>query len=537
MNSNPDIVVQPLTAPSTQTAAEATGIGPTSDAGPGAGEPTGTAESPSSAFPSRPIPVALSPRLYNRDLAPTQRSGRSWSAYSIFTLWANDVHSLGNYAFAIGLFALGLGGWQVLGALGFGAALLFGLLTLSGFMGQKTGVPFPVMSRISFGIHGAQIPALIRGGVAIAWFGIQTYLASVVLRVLLVALAPGLKPLDQGDILGLSPLGWIAFVSLWIVQVVIVSYGMEMIRKYEAFAGPIILATMLALAIWMFARAGFSIAWHTNATLDGPAMWGHIFGGGALWVSIYGTFVLNFCDFTRAAKSKASIVKGNFWGIPINMLMFGAVSVVLAGAQFKIDGRVITSPSDVVQAIPNTFLLAGASLALLVLTIAVNLMANFVAPTYALTNLFPKRLNFRKAALVSAVIGLVILPWNLYNNPAVIVYFLGGLGALLGPLFGVIMADYWLVRRGRVKVRELYTEEPTGAYHYHRGVNPRAIAALVPSAAVALAIAFVPALNVLSEFAWFFGAGLGAVAYWLVADRRRRFEDADGEAIAVPVVH
>ena len=539
MNSNPDIAVQPLTAPTSNAGATDAGTsrGSSSDSAPSSGEPTATAQSPSSAFPSRSIPVALSPRLYNRDLAPTQRCGRSWSAYSIFTLWANDVHSLGNYAFAIGLFALGLGGWQVLGALGFGAALLFGLLTLSGFMGQKTGVPFPVMSRISFGIHGAQIPALIRGGVAIAWFGIQTYLASVVLRVLLVALAPSLKPLDQGDILGLSPLGWIAFVALWIVQVIIVSYGMEMIRKYEAFAGPIILATMLALAIWMFGRAGFSIAWHTNTSLTGPAMWGHIFGGGALWVSIYGTFVLNFCDFTRAAKSKKSIVKGNFWGIPINMLLFGAVSVVLAGAQFKIDGRIITSPSDVVQAIPNTFLLACASLALLVLTVAVNLMANFVAPTYALTNLFPKRLNFRKAALVSAVIGLVILPWNLYNNPAVIVYFLGGLGALLGPLFGVIMADYWLVRRGRVNVRELYTEEPTGEYHYRRGVNPRAIAALVPAAAVALAIAFVPALNALSEFAWFFGAGLGAIAYWLIADRRRQFHDADGEAIAVPVVH
>jgi NCS1 family nucleobase:cation symporter-1 len=513
MNSHQDTVVQPLNSQ--------------------AHDERGT----SPASPAPMIPIAISPRLYNRDLAPTERKGRSWSAYSIFTLWANDVHSLGNYAFAIGLFALGLGGWQVLGALGIGAVLLFALLNLSGFMGQKTGVPFPVMSRIAFGIHGAQIPALIRGGVAIAWFGIQTYLASVVLRVLLIALAPGLKPLDDGSILGLSPLGWIAFVALWIVQVIIVSYGMEMIRKYEAFAGPIILATMLALAIWMFVRAGFSIAWHTDNSLEGPAMWGHILGGGALWVSIYGTFVLNFCDFTRAAKSKGSIVKGNFWGIPVNMLLFGAISVVLAGAQFKIDGRIITSPSDVVEAIPNTFLLAGASLALLVLTIAVNLMANFVAPTYALTNLFPKRLNFRKAAMVSAVIGLVILPWNLYNNPAVIVYFLGGLGALLGPLFGVIMADYWLIRRGRVNVRELYTEEADGEYHYRRGLNPRAVAALVPAAAVALAIAFVPALSALSEFAWFFGAGLGAAAYWLIADRRRQFHDADGETIAVPVVH
>ncbi|WP_433876306.1 NCS1 family nucleobase:cation symporter-1 [Sinomonas atrocyanea] len=483
------------------------------------------------------VPAGLSTRLYNKDLAPTQRVGRSWSAYSIFTLWANDVHSLGNYAFAIGLFALGLGGWQVLAALGVGAVLLFALLNLSGFMGQKTGVPFPVMSRIAFGIHGAQIAALVRGAVAIAWFGIQTYLASVVLRVLLIAVAPGLAPLDEGQILGLSPLGWIAFVGLWVVQVVIVSYGMEMIRKYEAFAGPIILATMLALAVWMFAQAGFEIAWSTDRSLTGGDMWLHILGGGALWVSIYGTFVLNFCDFTRSAKTKAAIVKGNFWGIPVNMLLFGAITVVLAGAQFRINGRIITSPSDIVASIPNTFLLAAASLALLVLTIAVNLMANFVAPTYALTNLFPRRLDFRRAAMVSAVVGLVILPWNLYNNPIVIVYFLGGLGALLGPLFGVIMADYWLIRRGKVNVPALYTEAATADYHYTKGVNPRAIAALVPAAAVALAIAFIPALSMLSSFAWFFGAGIAAVNYWFIADRTRAFTETDGETIAVPSVH
>ena len=139
----------------------------------------------------------LSASLFNQDLAPTKMKGRRWSSYSIFTLWANDVHSLGNYAFAIGLFALGLGGWQILLALGIGAVLLFGLLNFSGFMGFKTGVPFPVMSRISFGIKGAHIASLLRGGVAIVWFGVQTFLASVVLRVMLTALFPTLQALGH----------------------------------------------------------------------------------------------------------------------------------------------------------------------------------------------------------------------------------------------------------------------------------------------------------------------------------------------------
>jgi nucleobase:cation symporter-1, NCS1 family len=480
---------------------------------------------------------SISPTLYNADLAPTKRAGRSWTSYSIFTLWANDVHSLGNYAFAIGLFALGLGGWQILMALGIGAALLFGLLTLSGFMGVKTGVPFPVMSRISFGIKGAQIASLLRGAVAVAWFGIQTYLASVVFRVMLVAMFPALGDLDQDSILGLSTLGWLAFVTLWVVQLVIVSFGMEMIRKYEAFAGPVILATMAAMAVWIFVEAGGSIAWSSNKALEGPEMWLTIFAGGALWVSIYGTFVLNFCDFTRSAVSKKAVVRGNFWGIPINMLVFGAIVVVMAGGQFKINGTIIKSPSDIVQTIPNTLFLVLACLALLILTIAVNLMANFVAPVYALTNLFPRRLNFRRAAMVSGTIGLVILPWNLYNNPLVIVYFLGGLGALLGPLFGVVMADYWLIRRGKVNVPELYTASPEGAYFYRKGVNPRAIIAMVPAAVLALLIAFVPGLAAAAPFAWFFAAGIAAALYFFIADRNQRLDDHDGEAIAVVSTH
>jgi NCS1 family nucleobase:cation symporter-1 len=294
---------------------------------------------------------------------------------------------------------------------------------------------------------------------------------------------------------------------------------------------------MAAMAIWIFVQAGGSIAWASNHALEGAEMWRTIFAGGALWVSIYGTFVLNFCDFTRSAVSKKAVVRGNFWGIPINMLLFGAIVVVMAGGQFKINGTIIKSPSDIVQTIPNTMFLVLACLALLILTIAVNLMANFVAPVYALTNLFPKHLNFRKAAWVSGTIGLIILPWNLYNNPIVIVYFLGGLGALLGPLFGVVMADYWLLRRGKVNVLELYTEDPAGAYFYKKGFNPRAIIALVPAACVALLVAFVPALEAAAPFAWFVAAGIAAAVYYAISDRSRRLDDVDGEAIAVASNH
>jgi NCS1 family nucleobase:cation symporter-1 len=219
------------------------------------------------------------------------------------------------------------------------------------------------------------------------------------------------------------------------------------------------------------------------------------------------------------------------------MLFFGLIVVVLAGGQFKINGEIIESPADIVQTIPNTFLLVLACLALIMVTIAVNLMANFVAPIYALANLFPRKLNFKRAGLVSAVIGLVILPWNVYNNPTVIVYFLGGLGAILGPLFGVIMADYWLIRKTRVNVLALYSESPDGEYHFRGGFNMRAIWALVPAAIIAVIIAVVPTFHAVAGFSWFIGAGLGLVFYLIVADREMPINEVDGESIAVPSVH
>jgi len=323
------------------------------------------------------------------------------------------------------------------------------------------------------------------------------------------------------------------FSFLWVVQTIIVSFGMEMIRKYEAVAGPIVLFTLIALAAWIFFQAGGSIAVNNGSPLSGVEMWVTIVGGAGLWISIYGTFVLNFCDFTRSSVCKESMVRGNFWGIPINMLLFAAIVVIMAGCQFSLNGTVIESPADIVATIPNKLLLTLASLALLVLTVAVNLMANFVAPVYALTNLFPRSLNFRRATFVSAVIGFVILPWNLYSSPIIIVYFLGGLGALLGPLFGIVMADYWLVRKAMINVPELYTENPNGAYFYTNGVNSKAIRAFILAAIISLFIALLPALAKIAPFTWFFGAGLGALFYYFIADRSKPFVDADGEKIAV----
>lgn len=477
--------------------------------------------------------LALSPRLHNKDLAPTKAEGRRWGRYSIFALWTNDVHNIANYSFAIGLYALGLGGWQILLSLGIGAALVYGFMNLSGYMGQKTGVPFPVISRISFGIHGAQIPALIRAVIAIAWFGIQTYLASVVFRVLLTAIHPGFADYDHNSILGLSSLGWMCFVAIWFVQLLILAYGMETVRRYEGFAGPVILVTVAALAGWMYTQADATIAWSIREPLTGGEMWRNIFAGGALWLAIYGTLVLNFCDFARSSPCRRTIIVGNFWGLPVNILVFAAITVLLCGAQFQINGQIIESPTQVIASIPNTFFLVLGCLAFLIVTVAVNIMANFVAPAFVLSNLAPKYLNFRRAGLISAAIAVLILPWNLYNSPLVIVYFLSGLGALLGPLYGVIMVDYWLLRKGRINVPQLYSEDPNGAYFYSNGVNLRAVAAFIPAALIAIVLALVPGFDSVSPFSWLIGASIAGLLYLIIAKRQAYYEDISGESIAV----
>lgn len=488
---------------------------------------------PSSTVTAVSPALELSPRLHNSDLAPTRLEGRRWGRYSIFALWTNDVHNIANYSFAMGLFALGLGGWQILLSLAIGAMLVYFFMNLSGYMGQKTGVPFPVISRIAFGIHGAQIPALIRAVIAIAWFGIQTYLASVVLRVMLTAVWPQVAAYDQDSLLGLSSLGWVCFVAIWLVQLVILAYGMEMVRRYEAFAGPVILLTVASLAGWMYFQADARIAWSVAEPLTGFEMWRNIFAGGALWLAIYGTLVLNFCDFARSSPCRKTIRVGNFWGLPVNILVFAVISVVLCGAQFKINGQIIDSPTQIVATIPHTLFLVLGCLAFLIVTVAVNIMANFVAPAFVLSNLAPRHLDFRRAGLISATLAVLILPWNLYNSPVVIVYFLSGLGALLGPLYGVIMADYWLLRKGRVNVPELYSEHPACAYHYRCGVNPRAIAAFIPAALLAIVLALIPQFHSVAPFSWLIGAGIAAAIYLLIAPRRAQYHDVSGECIAV----
>lgn len=457
-----------------------------------------------------------SDRLYNDDLAPATE--RNWRMYSLFALWMSDIHSIGGYVFAAGLFALGLVGWQVLVSLIVGIVLVNIGVNWIGYAGQETGVCYPVLARASFGVFGANIAALVRAIIAIVWYGIQTWLASVALIVLLMRVFPGLKSISHGDFLGLSPLGWIAFLALAGLQMLMFSRGMESVRRLTDFAGPAIWVVVLALAIWVLFKSGGNISFNfSDKHLSAGGVVHQMLAGVGLTVAYFSTLMLNFCDFSRFAPSKRAVTVGNFWGLPINFIAFSIVSVVVTGGSLAIYGQYIFDPVELVSRMSSTVVVLLGAGTFTVATIGINIVANFVSPAYDLANAAPKHINFKRGGMITAVLSVVILPWNIYANPTAVNYFLGGLAAFLGPLFGVIITDYYLIKRGRLNVPALYRDDPEAAYTYTKGFNQKAVIAFVIAAAIAAVCALVKSLSGAAPFSWFIGAALGAAIYYALA--------------------
>ncbi|QGF23370.1 NCS1 family nucleobase:cation symporter-1 [Raineyella fluvialis] len=471
----------------------------------------------------------VSPRLINEDLRPAH--ARKWGTYSLFAMWMSDIHSIGGYTFAAGLFALGLGATWVFGSLVIGIALVFLLMNLSGWAGQKYGIPYPVLARISFGTLGSNVPALIRALVAIAWYGIQTWLASRAVIILSVKVFPGLGALTHNNILGESTLGWIAFVTMWALQLLLLRNGMETIRKFQDWAGPAVWVVMIMLAIYIIVQAGG----HISLTLPGATpKWGMthaFFAAIALTVAYFSTLMLNFCDFSRFAPTKKSVFKANFWGLPVNFIAFSILSVIVTAGSFAVYGEHIYDPVELVGRIDNVFVLILGALTFAIATLGINVVANFVSPAYDLANMWPSKIDFKRGGLISAVIALVMTPWNLFNNPIVVNIFLGAVGAMLGPLFGIIMADYYVLRKQRVVLGDLFRDQ--GYYTYTKGWNRKAIVSFLITSIPTIIVALVPAFAVLAPFSWFIGAALAFAAHYLISRHDTSIADSVRMAIQV----
>ena len=483
-----------------------------------AAEPLGHGNAASDAL----IKPGYDPALTNEDLAPLKQ--QTWGQYNIFAFWMSDVHSVGGYITAGSLFALGLSSWQVLVALLVGIVIVQFFCNLVAKPSQLTGTPYPVICRASFGVKGANIPAIIRGLIAVAWYGIQTYLASAAFMVMALHLFPNLAPyadVAQHGFAGLSTLGWVAFMVMWVLQAIVFWHGMEAIRKFIDWAGPGVYVVMAILCGWLVWKAGWS---NIDLNLGGvkfegwdalPVMLSAI----ALVVSYFSGPMLNFGDFSRYGKSFDAVKKGNFWGLPVNFVFFSLLTVITTAATLPVFGELITDPVHTVGKIDSTTAVVLGALTFMIATIGINIVANFVSPAFDFSNVAPQHISWRTGGMIAAVGSIFITPWNLYNNPEVIHYTLDILGSFIGPLFGILIADFYLVRRQQVVVDDLYTMKPTGSYWYSHGYNMKAVATMVPSALIPILCVLVPAWRGAANYAWFIGMGLGFVIYAVLSRR------------------
>nr|WP_315187013.1 NCS1 family nucleobase:cation symporter-1 [uncultured Albidiferax sp.] len=471
------------------------------------------------------------PRLYSHDLAPTAPEGRTWGTFSLFAMWMSDVHSVGGYTFAASLFFLGLAGWQVLAAMVVGITIVYHLMNLIGRPSLKYGIPFPVVARMAFGVMGANLAAIVRGIVGIVWYGVQTYFASKAVQVLVITLVPSAADLTHNSVLGLSTLGWASFLFMWFFQLVIFLSGMETIRKFIDFCGPVVYLVMFILAGWMISQTGMSSfsMQLSDKQFTGLESLGLMANAAMLIVAYFAALLLNFGDFSRFAKDEAAMKKGNFWGLPVNFIVFAVITVIVTGGSLKVFGEVIMDPVLIVEKINNPIASIVGSITFIVATMGINIVANFVSPAYDIANLAPQKINFKMGGLITSILSVLVCPWLFVSSAHAITLFVSIFGAVLGPMFGIMVADYYLIKGQRINLEDLYTLSPKGALYFDGGWNRKALLALAVSGTLSIGLALAGAFGLMfnvGDWGWLIGSVAGAVVY--VAASRR--------AVAMPVV-
>lgn len=458
------------------------------------------------------------PQLYNHDLAPTAPAGRTWGTFSLFAMWMSDVHSVGGYTFAASLFFLGLAGWQVLLAMVVGITLVYFLMNLIGRPSQKYGIPFPVVARMAFGVMGANLAAIVRGVVGIVWYGVQTYFASKAVQVLVVTLLPSAADFTHNSLLGLSTLGWASFLFMWFFQLVVFLSGMESIRKFIDFCGPVVYLVMFALAGWMIWKTGMSSfsMQLSDKQYSGLESVGLMANAAMLIVAYFAALLLNFGDFSRFAKSESAMKRGNFWGLPVNFIVFAIITVIVTGGSIKVFGEAIMDPVLIVEKINNPWVTVIGSLTFIVATMGINIVANFVSPAYDIANLAPQKIDFKMGGLITSILSVLVCPWLFVSSPHAITVFVSIFGAVLGPMFGIMVADYYLVKRQTIVLEDLYTLSPQGSLHFNGGWNKKALLALALSGTLSIGLALLGAFGLMfnvGDWGWLIGSTVGAAIY------------------------
>jgi NCS1 family nucleobase:cation symporter-1 len=479
--------------------------------------------------PSREA-LNASPTLFNEDLAPAEH--RNWGAFSLFNVWTSDVHSLWGYYLAASLFLLCGNFVNFILAIGTGSIVIFLLMNLVGYAGVRTGVPYPVLARASFGVFGANLPALVRAIVACFWYGAQTAAASGAIVALLTRWPMMVRFQQSSHMLGHSTLEVLCFIVVWALQLLIIQHGMETVRRFQDWAGPAVWVMMLVLAVALTVMAGGVSFWGgipqdvllaktRDAGVPGvPGSFASLAGVAATWVTYFAALYLNFCDFSRYAPNEAAVRKGNIWGLPVNLILFTLVAGVTTTAAYTVYGEVLIHPDQISARFSSWFLAAVAAITFAVATLGINVVANFVSPAFDFSNVFPRLIDFKKGGYIAALIALALYPFAPWQGSAA--SFVGVIGATMGPIFGIMMVDYYLIRRGAIDVAALYQEH--GEYRYHGGWNPAAITAFAIGALFSSVLPNVGNLlpSWWSVYGWFFGVVIGGGVYYAVGRARPR---------------
>jgi NCS1 family nucleobase:cation symporter-1 len=455
------------------------------------------------------------PRLYNDDLAPTMPAQRTWTTYNYIALWFSMSMEVTTYMLAASLIAGGMDWKQAVGTILLGNLIVLIPMLLNAHAGAKYGIPFPVFVRASFGPVGANIPAMLRAIVACGWFGIQSWIGGTAIAQMVNVLSPRTEAMPW--------VTWVCFLGFWFLNMVIVWRGVESIRFLQSFSAPFMVIMSGILLVFMLHKAGgFGPMLAAPSKFTNTHDFLHFFLPSlTAMVGYWATLSLNIPDFTRYAKNQESQLVGQAFGLPVAMVLYSFLGIAVTSASTVVFGRPIWSPVVLLGMFHQPLIAFLGLIALLVATLNVNIGANVVGPSNDFSNLAPKWISFRTGGLITGTLGLAIMPWRLVASSHDYLGWLVNYSGLLGPVAGIMVADYFLVRRTQLDSYSLYRRG--GIYEYRNGFNLAALIALFFGIAVALVGKFVPELDWLFKMAWFVGFFLsGGIYYVLMFGRRVR---------------
>ena len=461
--------------------------------------------------------------LWNEDLAPTNEAARTWDWKSYAALWVAMVVCVPTYMLAGGLVAEGMSWWQAVMTVLLGNVIVLVPMMLIGHAGAKHGIPFPVLLRSSFGTKGARIPALARGLVACGWFGINTWVGGSAIYVIINALTGGAITGTPLPLLGIDVGQFVSFIAFWAMHLYFIKHGTESIRWLETYAAPFLIGMGLVLLGWAyFTAGGFGemLSAPSQFAAGGPRE-GQFFGvfvaSLTAMVGFWATMALNIPDFTRFAKSQKDQIIGQAIGLPLPMALFAFISVAVTSATVTIYGEAIWDPVALAGKMGGVGVLVALA-ALVVATLTTNLAANVVAPAYGFSNLNPRKISFKMGGYITAAIGIAIFPWKLLETAGGYLFvWLIGYSALLGPIAGILIVDYFMVRKSELNAEDLFDHKGQyGAWNWAGmtalivGIAPN-LPGFLHAAGM---VESVPAIfDKIYSYAWFVGLFLAGIVY------------------------